>query len=77
MSTPYIGNNTDGQFDPSYAPSGETSTPINVESVAMIVGGKQIAGYQSTYANGTSKWTAQVHTDYLFANDANDNSTFT
>ena len=77
MSTPYIGNNTDGQFDPSYAPSGETSTPINVESVAMIVGGKQIAGYQSTYANGTSKWTAEVHTDSLLDNDRFDNSSFT
>tara|TARA_B100001094_G_scaffold73267_1_gene69544 strand:- start:916 stop:2424 length:1509 start_codon:yes stop_codon:yes gene_type:complete len=77
MSTPYIGNNTDGQFDPSYAPSGETKTPINVESVAMIVGGKQIAGYQSTYANGTSKWTAEVHTDSLLDNDRFDNSSFT
>ena len=77
MSTPYIGNNTDGQFDPSYAPAGETKTPINVESVAMIVGGKQIAGYQSTYANGTSKWTAEVHTDSLLDNDRFDNSSFT
>ena len=77
MSTPYIGNNTSGQFDPTYAPSGETSTPINVESMAMIVGGKQIAGYQATYANGTSKWTAHVHTDSLWDNDGVDNSTFT
>jgi len=77
MSTPYIGNNTSGQFNPTYAPSGETSTPINVESMAMIVGGKQIAGYQATYANGTSKWTAHVHTDSLWDRDSVDNSTFT
>ena len=77
MSTPYIGNNTNGQFDPTYAPSGEDSTPINVESMAMIVGGKQIAGYQATYANGTSKWTAHVHTDNLWDRDSVDNSTFT
>ena len=25
-----------------------------------------VAGYQATYANGTSKWTAQVHTDKLW-----------
>ena len=77
MSTPsnnYIGNNTDGQFDPTYAPAGEDSTPINVVHMPMIVGGKQIAGYQATYANGTSKWTAHVHTD---DNDRFDNSTFT
>ena len=77
MSTPYIGNNTSGQFDPTYAPSGEDSTPINVESMALIVGGKQIAGYQATYANGTSKWTAHVHTDSLWDRDSVDNSTFT
>ena len=77
MSTPYIGNNTSGQFNPSYTPAGETNTPINVESMSMMIGGKQVAGYQATYANGTSKWTAQVHTDSLFDNDANDNSTFT
>ena len=77
MSTPYIGNNTSGQFNPSYTPAGETNTPINVESIPMMIGGKQVAGYQATYANGTSKWTAQVHTDSLFDNDANDNSTFT
>ena len=77
MSTPYIGNNTSGQFDPTYAPTGEDSTPINVESMAMIVGGKQIAGYQATYANGTSKWTAHVHTDNLWDRDSVDNSTFT
>ena len=77
MSTPYIGNNTSGQFNPSYTPVGETNTPINVESIPMMIGGKQVAGYQATYANGTSKWTAQVHTDSLFDNDANDNSTFT
>ena len=77
MSTPYIGNNTSNQFNPSYTPTGETNTPINVESIPMMIGGKQVAGYQATYANGTSKWTAQVHTDSLFDNDANDNSTFT
>ena len=77
MSTQYIGNNTSGQFNPSYTPAGETNTPINVESIPMMIGGKQVAGYQATYANGTSKWTAQVHTDSLFDNDANDNSTFT
>jgi hypothetical protein len=77
MSTQYIGNNTSGQFNPSYTPAGETNTPINVESMSMMIGGKQVAGYQATYANGTSKWTAQVHTDSLFDNDANDNSTFT
>ena len=53
MSTPYIGNNTSGQFNPSYTPAGETNTPINVESMSMMIGGKQVAGYQATYANGT------------------------
>ena len=80
MSTPsnnYIGNNTDGQFDPTYAPAGEDSTPINVIHMPMLVGGKQIAGYQATYANGTSKWTAHVHTDDLWDRDSVDNSTFT
>ena len=80
MSTPsnnYSGNNTDGQFDPTYAPTGEDSTPINVVHMPMLVGGKQIAGYQATYANGTSKWTAHVHTDSLWDNDRYDNSTFT
>ena len=80
MSTPsnnYSGNNTDGQFDPTYAPAGEDSTPINVVHMPMLVGGKQIAGYQATYANGTSKWTAHVHTDSLWDNDRFDNSTFT
>ena len=80
MSTPsnnYSGNKTDGQFDPTYAPAGEDSTPINVIHMPMLVGGKQIAGYQATYANGTSKWTAHVHTDSLWDNDRYDNSTFT
>jgi len=80
MSQPinnYIGNNTDGQFDPTYAPEGEDSVPINVVHMPMIVDGKQIAGYQATYANGTSKWTAHVHTDSLWDNDRYDNSTFT
>ena len=77
MSTPYVGNNTSGQFDPTYTPTGETSTPINVESMPLLINGKQVAGYQATYANGTSKWTAQVHTDDLWDRDSVDNSTFT
>ena len=72
----YSGNNSDGQFDPSYRVDGE-KTPINVEPVAIEVNGEQILGYQSTYANGTSKWTAEVHTDDIFDNDRFDNSTFT
>jgi len=73
----YSGNQTNGAFNPTYTPSGETNTPINVVSTSMEVGGQMITGYQATYANGTSKWTAQVHTDNLWDNDRFDNSTFT
>ena len=73
----YKGNQTNGAFNPTYAPSGETNTPINVVSTSMEIRGQMITGYQATYANGTSKWTAQVHTDNLWDNDRFDNSTFT
>tara|TARA_R100000152_G_C6771893_1_gene198546 strand:- start:652 stop:2163 length:1512 start_codon:yes stop_codon:yes gene_type:complete len=71
----YSGNQTNGAFSPTYAPSGETSTPINVVSTSMEIGGELVPGYQATYANGTSKWTAQIHSDTIDLNT--DKSTFT
>jgi len=72
----YSGNNSNGQFNPSYSVDGET-TPINVEQLAIEVNGKQITGYQSTYANGISKWTASVHQDQIWDTENVDRSTFT
>tara|TARA_B100001250_G_scaffold17132_1_gene14916 strand:+ start:22 stop:1509 length:1488 start_codon:yes stop_codon:yes gene_type:complete len=73
----YSGNKTNGAFTPGYAPEGETKDPINVVSTSMEVGGETITGYQATYANGTSKWTAQVHTDGILEGQRFDHSTFT
>ena len=73
----YKGNQTDGAFNPTYKPDGETSGPINVVSTSMEINGNIVEGYQATYANGTSKWTAAAHTDDLWDNDRFDNSTFT
>ena len=72
----YKGNNTNDEFLPTYKVNGQ-GTPVNVNSVPMEINGKLIPGYQSTYADGTSKWTAQVHTDNLWDRDSVDNSTFT
>ena len=72
----YSGNNSNGQFNPSYSVDGER-TPINVEQLAIEVNGKQITGYQSTYANGTSKWTASVHQDQIWDTENVDRSAFT
>lgn len=72
----YSGNNSNGQFNPSYSVDGET-TPINVEQLAIEVNGKQITGYQTTYANGISKWTASVHQDQIWDTENVDRSTFT
>ena len=72
----YSGNNSNGQFNPSYSVDGER-TPINVEQLAIEVNGKQITGYQTTYANGISKWTASVHQDQIWDTENVDRSTFT
>ena len=72
----YSGNNSNGQFNPSYRVGGER-TPINVEQLAIEVNGKQITGYQTTYANGISKWTASVHQDQIWDTENVDRSTFT
>ncbi len=69
----YKGNDT--SFKPTYEVDGETNTPINVVSTSMEVNGQLVEGYQSTYANGTSKWTPHVLTDS--DSHAVDNSTFT
>ena len=75
----YKGNDT--SFKPRYAVNGETKTPINVVSTSMEVGNppQMVEGYQSTYANGTSKWTPHVLTDSgrLLDSHGVDNSTFT
>ena len=72
----YKGNTT--SFKPSYAVNGEEKTPINVVSTSMEVNGQLVEGYQSTYANGTSKWTPHVLTDtFLTDSHGTDNSTFT
>ena len=74
----YSGNQTNGGFTPRYAPTGETKDPINVVSTSMEIGGEMVEGYQSTYANGTSKWTPHVLTDtFLTDSHGTDNSTFT
>tara|TARA_R100000008_G_C3577291_1_gene166072 strand:+ start:36 stop:1505 length:1470 start_codon:yes stop_codon:yes gene_type:complete len=72
----FKGNTTN--FKPSYAVAGETSTPINVIPTSLEVQGQMVEGYQSTYANGTSKWTPYVLTDTaLFDSHDLDRSTFT
>tara|TARA_B100001250_G_scaffold7976_1_gene6724 strand:- start:634 stop:2115 length:1482 start_codon:yes stop_codon:yes gene_type:complete len=73
----YKGNQTNGVFNPTYKPSGETNTPINVVSTSMEIKGELIQGYQATYANGTSKWTARVHQDQPWDTENVDRSTFT
>ena len=70
----YSGNDTN--FKPTYSVDGET-TPIGVQEVPMVIDGKTVPGYQATYANGISKWTAAVHTDQVWDRDSVDNSTFT
>ena len=71
----YKGNDT--SFKPNYAVAGETKTPINVVATSMEIGGEVVEGYQSTYANGTSKWTAAVHQDQVWDTTNVDRSTFT
>ncbi len=72
----YKGNNT--SFKPSYKVAGETKTPINVVSTSMDINGQMVEGYQSTYANGTSKWTPHVLTDTVLTDSHGvDKSTFT
>ena len=74
----YSGNKTDGSFNPTYTPSGETNAPINVVSNPMEIDGQMVPGYQATYANGTSKWTPHVLTDTpIFDSQNIDRSTFT
>ena len=73
----YSGNNTNGAFNPTYTPSGESNTPINVVATSMDIGGELVQGYQATYANGTSKWTANVHQDQIWDTENVDRSTFT
>ena len=43
----------------------------------MQIGGELVEGYQATYANGTSKWTARVHQDQVWDTENVDRSTFT
>ena len=73
----YSGNKT--SFKPRYAVNGETKTPVNVVSTSMEINGQMVEGYQSTYENGTSKWTPHVLTDSgrLLDSHGVDNSTFT
>tara|TARA_B100000287_G_C20657030_1_gene788861 strand:+ start:458 stop:1930 length:1473 start_codon:yes stop_codon:yes gene_type:complete len=71
----YKGNDT--SFKPNYAVAGETKTPINVVATSMEIGGQVVEGYQSTYENGTSKWTAAVHQDQIWDTTNVDRSTFT
>ena len=79
----YSGNKTNGAFNPTYHPSGETNTPISVVSTSIEIqipnGSAQLVeGYQATYANGTSKWTPHVLTDTPVYDLQNiDRSTFT
>ena len=73
----YSGNQTNGAFNPTYTPSGETNTPINVVATSMEISGELVQGYQATYANGTSKWTAHVHQDQVWDTENVDRSTFT
>ena len=71
----YKGNDT--SFKPNYAVAGETKTPINVVATSMEIGGELVEGYQATYENGTSKWTAAVHQDQVWDTTNVDRSTFT
>ena len=71
----YKGNDT--SFKPNYAVAGETKTPINVVATSMEIGGQLVEGYQATYENGTSKWTAAVHQDQVWDTTNVDRSTFT
>ena len=71
----YKGNDT--SFKPNYTVAGETKTPINVVSTSLEVNGQMVEGYQSTYENGTSKWTAAVHQDQVWDTTNVDRSTFT
>jgi len=74
----YKGNKTGGAFNPTYTPTGETKTPINVVSTSMEIDGQMVEGYQSTYENGTSKWTPHVLTDTFLTDSQDvDRSTFT
>ena len=63
----YSGNDT--SFKPTYEVDGEESTPINVIATSMEIDGKVVEGYQATYENGTSKWTAAVHQDQFRVRD--------
>jgi len=72
----YKGNDT--SFKPRYEVNGETKTPTSVVSTSMEVNGQMVEGYQSTYENGTSKWTPNILTDdWATDSHAVDNSTFT
>ena len=71
----YSGNDT--SFKPTYEVDGEESTPINVIATSMEIDGKVVEGYQATYENGTSKWTAAVHQDQFWDTTNVDRSTFT
>ena len=72
----FKGNTTN--FKPSYKVAGETSTPVNVIPTSLEIQGQMVEGYQSTYANGTSKWTPYVLTDTALLDSHNlDRSTFT
>ena len=74
----YKGNKTNGAFNPTYSVNGETSDPISVVSTSMEINNQLVEGYQSTYANGTSKWTPHVLTDTAIVDSQNvDRSTFT
>ena len=72
----YKGNDT--SFKPRYEVNGEEKTPTSVVSTSMEVNGQLVEGYQSTYENGTSKWTPNILTDdWATDSHAVDNSTFT
>ena len=71
----YKGNNT--SFEPNYSVAGETKTPINVVATSIEIDGQLVEGYQATYENGTSKWTAHVHQDQFWDTTNVDRSTFT
>ena len=72
----YSGNTT--SFNPRYEVNGEEKTPTSVVSTSMEVNGQLVEGYQSTYENGTSKWTPNILTDdWATDSHAVDNSTFT
>jgi len=74
----YKGNKTNGRFTPTYTVDGEEKTPINVVSTSLEINGQMVEGYQSTYENGTSKWTPHVLTDTFITDSQDvDRSTFT